>query len=169
MSDEETKFNHFSNNVSTAPSTNAGTLLTISRFSSASVLQKSQFVIDQNNNCYTRTLNQGTYTDWRRLLSSSDTYVTSTGSNANGSWRRWSDGYIEQRGTITLTSDTPDVLTFPIAMRNSSWSAAFCSNQSGTSGESPALALYNRTTINATALFHGGGGRDQLVDWNIFG
>ena len=42
--------------------------------------------------------------------------VVNSGSNANGYWRKWDDGHIEQWGeTASLAGDTSAALTFPIA------------------------------------------------------
>ena len=48
-------------------------------------------------------------------------YVIESGSNSNGWYRKWSDGFIEQYGTFSLTVKTTDTQfshTYPISFTN---------------------------------------------------
>ena len=172
-SNRETRIDSYTGGDSNVPTLTSGTVFTTVRTNSpGAALAKTQLAITQQEDVFTRLLSSGTYTDWRRLLSTNDRYVTSTGSNANGGWRQWSDGYTEQQGIITKPSNSDTgFIVFPIPMPNVNWRGSFISDQSVASGNSPVLSMFNRTTTTSSVAFHGVGSGENptAFDWRITG
>ena len=55
--------------------------------------------------------------------------IVESGKTASGWWRKWSDGFIEQGGSLTLREGGNTTITFPKMYTDTSYTALFMRNK----------------------------------------
>ena len=95
-------------------------------------------------------------------------YVVESGSNANGFYRKYKSGLIEQWGTLTINSDYY-TLTLPTPMTTNTYNFSGPSKVSNMPyWATTNVCVDNKTTTNVF-LFRYGDGANLVLDWRIIG
>lgn len=141
------------------------------RFDAAATLTNSASIVTQSGNdilaasgdtCIIRA----TATDVVEVLCyarPSVSSVTNSGTNANGRFRIWSDGVIEQWGTASLTAGVILVVPLPISMTTSTDFAL--ATGSSTSGVEAEVSVISKSTADINVLSD----QTQNADWYVLG
>ena len=79
-------------------------------------------------------------------------YVIETGNNSHGWYRKWNDGFIEQWGTFTLSSNSRQTFTLPTSFTNLDF---FCTSDGISSSNSGDVCMSHieRTYNTVTGRF----------------
>lgn len=94
--------------------------------------------------------------------------VVSSGSNANGYWRQWSDGFIEQGGTVSMTfngSETSTVFNLPITMTGGIKNMSLCLDGQNVISNTINYGIKTKTTTSFTVTTYSNNGSTRNILW----
>ena len=123
----------------------------------------SQTTATTNSTSYFVDISNEANADQLRNLSNS--YVVETGNNSNGFYRKYSDGYIEQYGFVSVPVDGSRAITYPVKFTNLSSIMIQCTVNKTVIDDHSDCALSASSVTVAGCTIYSGGNKTHTIAW----
>ncbi|SDD90138.1 hypothetical protein [Sporomusa acidovorans] len=153
-------FYRYGANATNAPTTVAGTIIA----NTWDENMMTVIAVDRNKNIYSATKNNGIWGSWKQIATTDQsTYIVASGSGTNYTWRKWSNGDIEQWGYTTVSGAA--TLTFPLAMAAATYFNFMPTVNDGGDNMNP----FFTALTGASVSIHLGSNASGSVYWHVKG
>ena len=100
-----------------------------------------------------------------KLRNLSNSYIVETSNNSNGFYRKYSDGYIEQYGFVSVPVDGSRAITYPVKFTNLSSIMIQCTvNKTVIDDHSDCALSASSVTVTGCTIYNGGN-KTHTIAW----